>query len=156
MKFKFSEEVQKVIDELAVLPPKVDSIEMTRLPMKLIGTFEKELIKGWNEKKIPMKQWAKLRRQLSFLYEIIYFAEKLFTNKLAKEVIQCISKGQTFTDPDESKKPFMMYEITTAFARDLKNGNLLKEAPIVRIAMRYGIIHLSDHEIEGLIERNKV
>lgn len=129
MKLKFSEECKEVIAKLRALPESATSSANYVEPMRIIREFDKKL----KAEKVKGKQWAKNRRELSFLYQLI------------------VSLGN-----NDLRFNAETYSNFLTFISDMESGKLLKSTPFIRIALSYGILRLSDHEIEQLIKNNKV
>lgn len=134
MKLKFDQEVQDVIDIVAALPEVETFTVATSAAGNAIGAFEKSINAGRDSKKLPMKHYARLRRQLSFMYEFVL-----------------IASGPA----DKPHNDAQRYNLLVKMFKDIKSGAILKEAFLVKLALRYGVVHLSDHEIQSLIAGNK-
>lgn len=162
MKFKFTPEVQKIIDAIAKLPDEAYKNEALWEPMRLIGDLEKYLIGKTDKdgKKIPSKEWAKLRRQLSFLYGLVKIATdaeavgRVATQTLSKMTNMKVFQMPPPEDVNEIAK-IGVYRFLVKLVKDVHSGKALEDKLRVRMALNYGVLQLSDHEIDGLIERNK-
>lgn len=141
MKLKFEDEVQKVVDAVAQLPDTVTESEDLGKASKIIGEFDRTLIRHREDKTLAMKRWVKLRRQLSFLFEIV-----LMSGQAGKKVSE--------VENDASKQE--SYRFLVKVFKKIKAGTALDHPAIVRIGLGYGVVYLSDHEIQQLIDNNKV
>jgi hypothetical protein len=145
MKLKFDEEVQAVISAIVQLPDTETDEELLSKPSNLIADFDRHLIRQRDTKAMAMKKWVKLRRQLSFLFEFVYGAfdaGKKLRDPAAPNVETQAGKEET-------------YRVLVHSIKGIVDGRLLRNPGMVRLAMGYGVLYLSDHEIKLLIENNK-
>ena len=163
MKFKFAPEVQKIVDAIALLPDVTDINEVLWEPMRLIGDLDKYLKHNKNKdgKKIPSKEWAMLRRQLSFLYGLVKLAtDAELAGRVATQALSNMTNMKVFQMPSPEDLNELIkrhqYDFLLKLVKEIHNGEALKDKHRVRMALNFGVLQLSDHEIEGLIERNKV
>lgn len=137
MKLKFEKEVEDILNSFSQLPDTATEEEDLNKPFKIISTFDKKLLKQKNENTLPTKQWVKLRRQLSFLYEIVVLtpteSKKLVDPKLISE---------------------KEYQLLVKSLKDIQSNKALQNPGFIKIALRYGIVYLSDFEIQSLIDNN--
>lgn len=158
MKFKFAPQIQKIIDDIAKLPDEGTTDEVLWQPMQLIGDMDRYLKynKGADGKKIPSKEWAKLRRQLSFMYGLVLLANG--AEAVGRVGAQAMADAMKFKmpAPDDVNELIKreQYRFLVKLVKELNNGVALKDNHRVRMALNFGVLQLSDHEIDGLIERN--
>lgn len=136
MKLKLDKEVQDVVDAVAALPDNGTTDLVMWEPHSLLSKFQKSLESRKDSKDLPAKQYAKLRRQLSFLYEFVHI---------------CSNLDSTQTDIKAAQ-----YARLIRLFKDVKSGELLKDVLLTRMALRYGVVYLSDQEIQSLIAGNKI
>jgi hypothetical protein len=143
MKLKFEKVVQDVINAVALLPDTATDKEDLNKPMNLIAAFERQL---QSSKEMPTKQWSGLRRQLSFLFEMYFIsntaAKELASGKLGNSNIKAVEEET--------------YRLLVSVIKEIHNNKALENVRIIRIGLKYGIIRLSDHEIQKLIDNNKI
>lgn len=145
MKLKFEKEVQSIIDAVAALPATTTDETVLRKPMEFISEFDRSLIKRREKKTISVKEWAKLRRQLSFLFLFV----KAASNDAEKAVMASTDEMRATFKKQEA------YRSLVKVLKDIHRGELLKSPPFIRIALNYGVVYLSDQEIKNLVEQNK-
>lgn len=131
MKLKFTDISNAVIEKVCQLPWHAESDEDIDGILSIINKETLD-IKHRKEKAIGGKRWAVVRREMSFFYGIV----AMFDEKI----------------PD---KRFRYARVVSMF-KDIKSGEVLKIVPFVRLAMGYGVVRLSDTEIEHLIKFNKI
>lgn len=159
MKFKFAPEVQKIINTIAALPDETGEGDEWFDPMTAISELDKYLLhnKDKDGKKIPSKEWAKLRRQLSFLYGLVKLATD--AEALGRVGAETMGKMMNFRMPNPVDTNVLIrqgqYRILVKLIKEIHNDKALEDKHRVRMALNFGVLQLSDHEIEGLIERNK-
>jgi hypothetical protein len=154
MKLKFEEEVQAIINAIAQLPNTAENDHALMAPLTIIGPLDRKLIKSKNDKTYPMKQWAKLRRQVSFLYEIVNMGA-IAGKKIADEQgFPSQKEGNRLIESEAAKKE--SYRFMVLVFKKVANGTALERPEFVRIALNYGVLHLSDYEIQKLIDGNNV
>jgi len=141
MKLKFEKETQDVINAIAQLPDEAGSPAGLAKPNQLIGVFDKVILGDKANRNAPSKHWAKLRRQLSFLYEIV-------------NIGAIAGKKVSQTGGEESLKE--SYRMIVTICKKIVAGTSLDHPMFVRLALSYGVLHLSDHEIQKLIDGNNV
>lgn len=160
MKFKFAPEVQKIIDTVATLPDEASVDEVLWQPMQLIGELDKYLLhnKDKDGKKIPSKEWAKLRRQLSFLYGLVRLASAAEAmGRVGSDAMAKIMNMRVTVPMDQNELTKReQYRMLVKMVKQIHSGKALEDKHRVRMALNFGVLQLSDHEIDGLIERNKV
>lgn len=49
-----------------------------------------------------------------------------------------------------------IYKVFISTIKDIKTEKVLQSAAMIKMALQYGVLFLSDHEIQNLIDRNKV
>lgn len=141
MKLKFEPQVQLLISDIAALPDTAESDEALRQPGSIISELNRNLMDNKGNKKFPTKIWAKLRRQLSFLYDLIFMADKA---------------GRKFGELHSPAMKQESYRFLVKVCKKIVDGTALERPEFVRIALTYGVLYLSDHEIQKLIDDNKV
>jgi hypothetical protein len=143
MKLKFEKEIQSVIDRVSELPETITKENITAIPdlLSFASGLDRDLLRQRDAKTIPVKYWVKLRRQLSFLYELGLMADKATKNHLPS---------------DKETERLIKYTFLLNAVKDIKSGKALQRPEFIRIALIYGVLHLSDHEIAGLITNNKI
>ena len=139
MKLKFEKEVADIVNLISQLPDVATEEEDLNKPRNFISVFDKDLIKPKNGKLLPTKHWAKLRRQLSFLYEFVYIAS---------------TESKKLQDPKSSLEK--EYQILVKSMKDIHTGKALQNPGFIKIALSYGVLYLSDFEVQGLIDGNKI
>lgn len=130
MKLKFTDISNSVIERVCQLPDAATSDKDLDGILSIIN--EETLDIKRKEKDIGGKRWAVVRREMSFFYGLIAIFE------------------------DEIPDKCLHYRRVISVFKDVKSGEILKVVPFVRFAMDYGIIRLSDTEIEHLIKFNKI
>lgn len=127
MKLKFSAYGEEVIKNISAMPEVSSNEQDFDKPFEEIRKLDRKL----QAEQIKGKHWAKIRRELSFFFSFQHAAEKRTEDKALRytETIKCF--------------------------KAMKNGNALKSIPFIRTAMSYGVLNLSDFEIEQLIKCNK-
>ena len=158
MKFKFESRVQEVIDEIAKLPDETHDTEKVEDPLRIVGTLDSFLKANKNSPSLPSKQWVVLRRQLSFLYGLYHLA------LMADRTEHMVAANATKTDllksmriiPTQELSKVNVYRFFVKLVKELTNGKAIADPHRVRMAANFGVLYLSDHEIQGLIDRNKV
>lgn len=162
MKYKFAPQVLEIIDAIAALPD--TPVDMTAAtldqPQRLISGFEKWLRERKNDKQFAGKEWAKLRRQLSFLYESVLIAMQAKPKRpsnVKPEHNAVMNRTEFVLETQQSEADDgVMYREIVKFIKNVHSGQALQTIAGVQMGMKYGVVHLSDHEIQGLIDRNKV
>lgn len=146
MKLKFDKEVEDIINAIAALPD--TATEKADIDKAFVGihSFDRSLIERKAPKAMSVKEWARLRRQLSFMFELLFTAVnagKTATGLEIHDVENELSKQET-------------YRFLVKAIKGIASGKALEEPSFVRIAMGYGVVRLSDHEIKLLIDNNKI
>lgn len=142
MKLKFEKEVQDVVDAIALLPDTAtETFDAVWKPNGIIGELDRTLVRQRDEKTLALKRWTKLRRQLSFLYEI---------------VLMSVHAGKKISEIDNEASKQESYRFLVKVIKKIKAGTALDHPTFVRLGLGYGVVHLSDHEIQQLIDNNKV
>lgn len=149
MKFKFDSEIKKVISEIAKLPSETQDREISPMPSILINEVNNKIKKLHADKQMPDKQYAKIRRQISFLFELLYKANRI------QEKVQY--PDQSPADKRSLKlDKFAIYKLFMKDLKDIESEKALESIVVLRLGFYYGVVYLSDYEIEKLIEINKV
>jgi len=149
MKLKFAQEIQTLIDNIAALPDTASTDEELNRPNKLITDFENSLLKQQNNREISTKQYAKLRRQVSYLWEFLKAARD---TALKNQNITIEQLNRNKAQPDKRD----VYRHFVTHIKLVENGEVLKHVTYVKHALRYGVLQLSDYEVHNLINGNKV
>jgi len=159
MKLKFTKDAQAVIDEIAKLPTQTLDPELAGRPHQVINEYDSK-VRG-DLKKFPspnMKEWSRERRQVSFFFEFVRIANERETERLkqlhpnpdpVKQLISTKVPETAYLDRQN------LYSTIVTFFRDLKSEKLLEDPYFVKLALGYGIVYLSDKEVQHLIELNE-
>lgn len=149
MKLKFDSEILNVINIIASLPEEVNDIESRKNAARPVRDLETKIKYQLENKQIPSKHHAKIRRQVSYLWEILYMERIL---ELRRHGIESTSISTSNSNVDENR----IYKNFIARIKTIKSQEALKSFDMIKMSLKYGVLFLSDHEIEGLIERNEV
>ena len=148
MKFKFDSEIKNVISEIAKLPSETQDGEISPMPSILINQVNNKIKKLYTDKQIPDKQYAKIRRQISFLFELLYKANRI------QEKIQYPDQSPVDRRTLKLDK-FAIYKLFMKDLKDIVSEKALESVVILRLGFYYGVVFLSDYEIEKLIKNNR-
>lgn len=147
MKLKFDKEVDQVINAIAGLPDEVTTDEVRNKPVTLVRELEEKIKYQLNTKQMPSKQHAKIRRQISFLWEHLLMVRKaIMANEGLNPNLQ--------SDRNKPINEFNVYKLFVKSIKNIKSEEGLKTLGLIRVGLKYGVVFLSDHEIQGLIDRN--
>lgn len=147
MKLKFDKEVDQVINAIAGLPDEVTTDEVRNKPFTLVRELEEKIKYQLNTKQMPSKQHAKIRRQISFLWEHLLMVRKaIMANEGLNPNLQ--------SDRNKPINEFNVYKLFVKSIKNIKSEEGLKTLGLIRVGLKYGVVFLSDHEIQGLIDRN--
>lgn len=127
MKLKLTAETNTLINDIVNT---ADTVSYDAA-IKLIRTYEKDL----KAKDLPAKQYAKLRRELSFVYELMRLS---------------------YTRNNGDNSLVLSESVFIQRIRDLHSADFLKSVSNVQLALQYGALQLSDYEIGLLISNNNV
>lgn len=128
MKLKFTSNSIAIIQQLCELPDTAESDKDIDKIFAIINNSSDQL----RQIEIKDKIWVKNRREISFFWSLVKTLEDKIPNKIEQ------------------------YSKTMLAIKDIQSGKLLTHIPFIRLAMSYGILRLSDTEIEHLIRYNKV
>ncbi len=128
MKLKFTESALHIIEAIAALPLECTNNKDILKPITIIMDFDKKLFIERHKNKL----WAMKRLQLGFFIECRNIAYK---NK---------------TSPEHG------YTSLIKMFRSILSGDALTYPYIVKRGLVYGVIVLTDNEIQGLIDSNIV
>jgi hypothetical protein len=145
MKLKFDNDLQNVINDISNLPDTTTDVDVLNVPVNMVAAFETLIQNKKDKKLLPVKQWVILRRQISFLFELL---------RAAQTAAEIDPTRPSNLITQEKKEAF--YKFFVKGIKDLKTGKAIKNVVFVRMGLRYGIIRLSDHEIQKLIDNNKI
>ena len=149
MKLKFVKEIEHVILAIAALPVEAETEEIRKKPTKLIRELEQEIRSQFNTGQLPSKQHAVIRRQISYIWEILH----------AVQVSQMRLQGLDPNVRSDLNKPLdqsNIYKVFVSTVKDIKTEKVLQYTAMIKMALRYGVLYLSDYEIQNLIDCNKI
>jgi hypothetical protein len=149
MKFKFDKEVFQVIQAICALPETATSKEDYLRPKLLINRLEDKIKQQLDSKQIGLKHFSMVKWQISFLWAIVFVCQKA---AMKKEGLNPDLKEDQSKPIDE----FYAYALFVDIVKKIKSNEELKNPSIVRLGLKYGIIFLSDFEIQALIDGNRI
>lgn len=149
MKFQFTDEGQAVIDAIAIMDDETDDLTIARFPEQIIQGFSNSV-----EHRLMFDKTLNKNKRFYLKQERNFFIH--FLNNYAKAIQKKyvdIHHNVIAAHPGQQKE---YYKTLVKLYKELKTGQALKDAGFVAMAMRYQLIYLSKHEIQGLIDRNTV
>lgn len=149
MKLKFVEQIQAVIDAIALLPNEVDTVAELKIPFNLIAKVDADARNQKDKNLLPVTKWVKIRSQLSFIYKVGNYAHALDPNVISECFIQ--NSAEKNIDNQQDHYTFLVKSI-----KRIKSNRALENEAFVKIALEYGVIYLSNFEVSNLIRSNVV